>query len=48
MSVFWDVSPFIALMMEAVGTSEKLVYFNESTRRCSPEDCHLVFAAVRI
>jgi hypothetical protein len=38
-TVFWDVAPcsFIALMMEAVGTSETLVNFYEITRRNIPE-----------
>jgi hypothetical protein len=29
----------IALMMEAVRTSEKSVYFNVTTQRCIPESC---------
>jgi hypothetical protein len=28
-------------LMERVCTSEKSVYFNENTRRCIPESCHL-------
>jgi hypothetical protein len=36
MIVFWD----IALMMEAVRTSESSVCFNETTRRYMPEGCH--------
>jgi hypothetical protein len=32
----------VALMMEAVHTSEMLVYFNESTRHYIPEGCHLL------
>jgi hypothetical protein len=31
----------IALMMEAVQTSETLVNSRQSTRRCNPEDSHL-------
>jgi hypothetical protein len=31
----------IALMMEAVSTSETPVYFHETTRRYLPESCHL-------
>jgi hypothetical protein len=31
----------IALMMEAVRTSETLVNFYQTTRRCNPEDSHL-------
>jgi hypothetical protein len=31
----------IALMMEAVSTSETSVYFYETTKRNIPEDCHL-------
>jgi hypothetical protein len=31
----------IALMMEAVRTSETSVYFNETTQHCIPEGCHL-------
>jgi hypothetical protein len=31
----------ITLMMEAVCTSETLVYFNETMRRYIPEDCRL-------
>jgi hypothetical protein len=34
---FWD----IALMMEAVCTSETSVYYNETTRRSIPEGYHL-------
>jgi hypothetical protein len=33
-------APIIALMMEAVRTSETSVY-NETTRRYIPESCHL-------
>jgi hypothetical protein len=45
--VFWDVAPyshvevdrrFMALMMEAVRTSETSVHFKVSTRRYIPED----------
>jgi hypothetical protein len=28
-------------MMEAVYTSETPAFFNESTRRCIPEGCHI-------
>jgi hypothetical protein len=31
----------IALMMEAASTSETLVNFYQTTRRCNPEDSHL-------
>jgi hypothetical protein len=39
---FWDE---IALMMEAVRTSETSVHLNVTTRRYIPEDCklHVVF-----
>jgi hypothetical protein len=49
-SVFWDVAPcshvevdrrFIALMMEAVRTSETSVNFNVTTRRYISEDSKL-------
>jgi hypothetical protein len=30
------------LMMETVSTTETLVNFYETKRRCVPEDCHLV------
>jgi hypothetical protein len=33
--------PLIALMMKAVHTSKKLVYFNDITQRYIPERCHL-------
>jgi hypothetical protein len=36
-----DVSELIALMKEAVSTSETLVNFYESTRLNIPEDSHL-------
>jgi len=45
--VLWDVTPtyswwwFIALMMEAVRTSEMSVNFNMTTRRYIPEDNRL-------
>jgi hypothetical protein len=39
MPVFWVVA--IALMMEAVSTSEMLVNFYQTTRRKNPEDSHL-------
>jgi hypothetical protein len=32
---------YMALMMEAVRTSETSVYFYEITRHCIPEGCHL-------
>jgi hypothetical protein len=44
MAVFWDVaarSLFIALMMEAVNTSETSVSFYQRIRRNIPEDSHL-------
>jgi hypothetical protein len=40
MTVFWIVA-MIALMMEAVQTSETLVNTHQSTRRYNPEDGHL-------
>jgi hypothetical protein len=40
MAVFW-VAALIALVMEAVQTSETLVNLHQSTRRCNPEDSHL-------
>jgi hypothetical protein len=33
----------LALMMEAVCTSETSVYFNETTRRYVPQDCGVIF-----
>jgi hypothetical protein len=46
MAIFWVVGPYnlvlIALMMEAVSTSETLVNFYQSTRRYNPEDSHLL------
>jgi hypothetical protein len=42
MAVFWVVAPAIALMMEAVQTSETLVNSYQSTRRYNPEDSHLL------
>jgi hypothetical protein len=36
-----DDDILIALMMEAVRTSETPVYFKETTRRCISEGCHL-------
>jgi hypothetical protein len=50
MAVFWVVVPyslievyrrFIALMMEAVSTSETSVNFYQTTRRYNPEDSYL-------
>jgi hypothetical protein len=32
----------IALMMEAASASETLVNFYQTTRRCNPEDSHLL------
>jgi hypothetical protein len=46
MAVFWDVAPGIALMMEAVNTSETSVNFYQTTRRNIPEDSHLCFTYV--
>jgi hypothetical protein len=40
MAVFW-VAALIALVMEAVQTSETLVNLHQSTRRYNPEDSHL-------
>jgi hypothetical protein len=36
------VTPTIALMMEAVHTSETSVYYNETTRRYIPESSNLL------
>jgi hypothetical protein len=53
--VFWDVAPcslleidrrFIALMMEAVSTSETSVNSYETTGRNIPEDNHLDFFVI--
>jgi hypothetical protein len=45
MADFWVVAPcslaMIALLMEAVSTSETLVNFYRTTRRYNPEDSHL-------
>jgi hypothetical protein len=43
MAVFWVVAPcgLIALMKEAVQTSETLVNSYESTRNYNPKDSHL-------
>jgi hypothetical protein len=43
MTVFWDVAlcRAIALMMEAVRTSESSVNFYETIRHNIPEDSHL-------
>jgi hypothetical protein len=41
MAVFWVVASIIALMMEAVSTSETSVNFYKCTRRKNPEDSHL-------
>jgi hypothetical protein len=38
---FWNVAPFITLMMKAVRTSEMVVYSNETTPRYTPEGCLL-------
>jgi hypothetical protein len=51
MTVFWDVSPcslvqidrLIALMMEAVSTSETSINLYWTTRRNIPEESHLQF-----
>jgi hypothetical protein len=45
-AVFWVASiiramSIIALMMEAARTSETLVNFYQTTRRCNPEDSNL-------
>jgi hypothetical protein len=40
MTVLWDLA-MIALMMEAVNTSETSVTFYETTLRYIPEDSHL-------
>jgi hypothetical protein len=40
MTAFWDIAPCnlveVALIMEAVRTTETSVYFNETTRRYIP------------
>jgi hypothetical protein len=36
----------IALMMQAARTSEMLVNFYQSTRRCNPEDSHPLYNSV--
>jgi hypothetical protein len=41
MAVFWARGLLIALMMEAARTSETLVSFYQTTRRCNPEDSYL-------
>jgi hypothetical protein len=46
LNIYADLSPlkkgpFITLMMEAARTSETLVNFYQTTRRCNPEDSHL-------
>jgi hypothetical protein len=38
---------FIALMMEAVRTSETSVYSNKTTSRYIPDGCNFILAAVR-
>jgi hypothetical protein len=52
MTAFWNIAPcslvevdrhfrgFIALMIDAVPTTEMSVYFKETTRRYIPESCH--------
>jgi hypothetical protein len=45
-TAFWDIAPYslaiiIALMMEAVCTSEKSVYFNKTAWHCIPKSCNL-------
>jgi hypothetical protein len=47
MAVLWNVAPcaasfIIALMMEAVSTSEKSIDFYQTTRRIVPEDNHFL------
>jgi hypothetical protein len=47
LTVFWNVAPCsLALMMEAVNTSETSANFYESTRHKIPEDI-FILAAVR-
>jgi hypothetical protein len=41
MTVFWDVAPIIAFMIEAVNTPETLVNFYETAQRNIPEDSHI-------
>jgi hypothetical protein len=36
-----SITIIITLMMEAVHTSETLVYFNETTQRYIPAGCHI-------
>jgi hypothetical protein len=40
-TVFWDVAPLVALMMDAVSTSETSINFYQTTRRNIPEDRYL-------
>jgi hypothetical protein len=46
-TAFWDIGhtasiiATIAVMMEAVRTSETAVHFDETTRRYTPEACNL-------
>jgi hypothetical protein len=42
MTPCWDMARRIALIMEAVRTSEATVYFNVTTRRYIPEICHIL------
>jgi hypothetical protein len=46
MRLKYVVTIFIALMMEAVHTSETSVYLSETTWRYIPEDCHLHYCKV--
>jgi hypothetical protein len=39
-AVAWDIA-LMALMMEALSTSETSVYINQTTLRNIPEDSHL-------
>jgi hypothetical protein len=41
-------SMIIALTMEAAGTSETSVYFNEGTRRYNPEGYHLKIVEIKV
>jgi hypothetical protein len=41
MTTFWDTAPHIITLMEAVRTSETLVYLNKTIRTYISESCHL-------
>jgi hypothetical protein len=41
----YEDDSIIALMMEAVRTSETSLYFNETIRRYIPEGCHFLIGS---